>query len=95
MKAFHGPIPWFAGIAVMLLVVMGVVSLSHELKPLFVASDQSLASSFARTIWAAIQSALEHKLVKERLRDLVTLRTRLGPDSINSPKQNSTGLPPS
>lgn len=69
MKAFMTD-PVVRRIAVMLIVVMGVVSLIPRVEASFVPSDQSLASSSRQDDMAAIQSALEHKLVRERLRDL-------------------------
>jgi hypothetical protein len=57
-------------IAVMLVVVMGVVSLVPRVEAAFVPSDQSSGSLSRQEDIATIQRALEHKLVKERLRDL-------------------------
>ena len=65
--------PVVRGIAVMLLVVMGLVSLVPRVEASFVPSDQSGRSSSPTSRqedMATIQKALEQKLVQERLRDL-------------------------
>ena len=69
MKAFMTE-PVVRGIAVMLAVVMGLVSLVPRVEASFVPSDQS-ASFFSRQEdMSTIQKALEQKLVRERLKDL-------------------------
>jgi len=57
-------------IAVMLVVVMGLVSLVPRVEASFVPTDQSASSISRQEDMATIQRALEHKLVKERLKDL-------------------------
>jgi hypothetical protein len=57
-------------IAVILVVVMGVVSLVSRVDAAPVPSAQSPASLSRHEDLATIQRALEHKLVKKRLRDL-------------------------
>ena len=69
MKAFMTD-PVVRGIAVMLVVVMGVVSLVPRVEASFVSSDQSLASLSRQEDMATIERALEQKLVRERLKDL-------------------------
>jgi len=62
--------PLVRRIAVMLVIVMGVVSLVPRVEASFVPSDQSSASLSRQEDMATIQRALEHKVVKERLKDL-------------------------
>jgi hypothetical protein len=69
MKAFMTD-PLVRRIAVMLVVVMGLVSLVPRVEASFVPSDQSSSSFSRQEDMATIQTALEHKLVKERLKDL-------------------------
>jgi Family of unknown function (DUF6627) len=69
MKAFMTD-PVVRGIAVMLVVVMGLVSLVPRVEASFVPSDQSASSISRQEDMATIQKALEQKLVKERLKDL-------------------------
>jgi len=69
MKAFMTD-PVVRGIAVMLVVVMGVVSLVPRVEASFVPSDQSPSSISRQDDMATIQKALEQKLVRERLKDL-------------------------
>ena len=69
MKTFMTD-PLVRRIAVMLAIVMGVVSLVPRVEASFVPSDQSAASFSRQEDVATIQRALEHKLVKERLKDL-------------------------
>ena len=70
MKAFMTE-PVVRGIAVMLAVVMGLVSLVPRVEASFVPSDEQSASSISRQEdMATIQRALEDKLVRERLKDL-------------------------
>jgi Flp pilus assembly protein TadB len=57
-------------IAVMLVVVMGLISLVPSAEASFVPSDQSSSSFSRQEDMATIRTALEHKLVKERLKDL-------------------------
>jgi len=57
-------------IAVMLVVVMGLVSLVPRVEASFVPSDESFSPNSRHNDMATIQRALEHKLVKERLKDL-------------------------
>jgi hypothetical protein len=69
MKAFMTD-PVVRRIAVMLVVVMGLVSLVPRVEASFVPSDESSSSVSRQEDIAAIQTVLEHKLVKERLKDL-------------------------
>jgi hypothetical protein len=69
MKGFMTD-PVVRRVAVMLVLVMGVVSLVPRVEASFVPSDQSAASLSRQEDIATIQRALEHKLVKERLKDL-------------------------
>jgi hypothetical protein len=70
MKAFMTE-PVVRGIAMMLVVVMGLVSLVPRVEASFVPSDDQSASSISRQEdMATIQRALEDKLVRERLKDL-------------------------
>ena len=69
MKAFMTD-PVVRGIAMMLVVVMGLVSLVPRVEASFVPSDQSASSNSRQDDMATIQKALEQKLVKERLKDL-------------------------
>jgi hypothetical protein len=69
MKAFMTD-PVVRGIAMMLVVVMGLVSLVPRVEASFVPSDQSASSASRQMDMATIQKALEQKLVKERLKDL-------------------------
>jgi hypothetical protein len=69
MKAFMTD-PVVRGIAVMLVVVMGLVSLVPRVEASFVPTDQSASSISRHEDMATIQKALEQKLVQERLRDL-------------------------
>jgi hypothetical protein len=69
MKAFMTD-PVVRGIAMMLVVVMGLVSFIPRVEASFVPSDQSASSISRQEDLAAIQRALENKLVKERLKDL-------------------------
>jgi hypothetical protein len=70
MKAFFTD-PVVRGIAMMLVVVMGLVSLVPRVEASFVPSDDQSASSISRQEdMATIQRALEDKLVRERLKDL-------------------------
>jgi hypothetical protein len=69
MKAFMTD-PVVRGIAMMLVVVMGLVSLVPRVEASFVPSDQSASSISRQEDMATIQKALEQKLVKERLKDL-------------------------
>jgi uncharacterized membrane protein YcaP (DUF421 family) len=57
-------------IAVMLVVVMGLISVVPRVEASFVPSDQSSSSFSREEDMVTIRTALEHKLVKERLRDL-------------------------
>ena len=67
MKAFMTD-PVVRGIAMMLVVVMGMVSFVPRVEASFVPSDQSALSR--QEDMATIQKALEQKLVRERLKDL-------------------------
>jgi len=69
MKAFLTD-PVVRGIAVMLVVVMGLVSLVPRVEAFFVPSDQSASSISRQEDMATIERALEQKLVRERLKDL-------------------------
>jgi hypothetical protein len=69
MKAFMTD-PVVRGIAVMLVVVMGLVSLVPRVEASFVPTDQCASSVSRQEDVATIQKALEQKLVKERLKDL-------------------------
>jgi len=69
MKAFLTD-PVVRGIAMMLVVVIGLVSLVPRLEASFVPTDQSASSVSRQEDMATIQKALEQKLVKERLKDL-------------------------
>jgi hypothetical protein len=69
MKAFMTD-PVVRGIAVMLVVVMGLVSLVPRVEASFVPTDQSASSLSRQEDMATIQRTLENKLVKERLKDL-------------------------
>ena len=69
MKAFMTD-PVVRGIAMMLVVVMGLVSLVPRVEASFVPTDQSASSVSRQEDMATIQKALEQKLVKERLKDL-------------------------
>ena len=62
--------PLVRGIAVMLVIVMGVVGLVPRVEASFVPSDQSSASLSRQEDMTTIQRAFEQKLVKERLKDL-------------------------
>jgi len=57
-------------IAMMLVVVMGLISFVPKVEASFVPSDESFSSISRQNDMATIQRALEHKLVKERLKDL-------------------------
>jgi len=57
-------------IAMMLVVVMGLISFMPKVEASFVPSDESFSSISRQNDMATIQRALEHKLVKERLKDL-------------------------
>ena len=72
MRAFMTD-PVVRWIATVLVVVMGLVSFLPRVEASFVPSDQSDRSSSSTSRqkdMAAIQEALEQKLVQERLRDL-------------------------
>jgi Family of unknown function (DUF6627) len=69
MKAFMTD-PVIQGIAMMLVVVMGLVSLVPRVEASFVPSEQSASSISRQEDMATIQKALEQKLVRERLKDL-------------------------
>jgi hypothetical protein len=69
MKAFMTD-PVVRGIAVMLVVVMGMVSLVPRVEASFVPTDQSASPISRHEDMATIQKALEQKLVQERLKDL-------------------------
>ena len=69
MKAFMTD-PVVRGIAMMLVVVMGLVSLVPRVEASFVPTDQSASSVSRQEDMGTIQKALEQKLVKERLKDL-------------------------
>ena len=69
MKAFLTD-PVVRGIAMMLVVVMGLVSLVPQVEASFVPTEQSTSSVSRQEDMATIQKALEQKLVKERLKDL-------------------------
>ncbi len=69
MKAFMTD-PVVRGIAVMLVVVMGLVSLVPRVEASFVPTDQSASSLSRQEDMATIERALEQKLVRERLKDL-------------------------
>jgi hypothetical protein len=70
MKAFMTD-PVVRGIAMMLVVVMGLVSLVPRVEASFVPADDQSASSISRQEdMATIQRALEDKLVRGRLKDL-------------------------
>jgi len=69
MKAFMSD-PLVRGIATMLVVVMGLVSLVPRVEASFVPSDQSASSISRQEDMATIEKALEQKLVRERLKDL-------------------------
>ena len=69
MKAFMTD-PVVRGIAMMLVVVMGVVGLVPRIEASFVPSDQSSAPISQQEDMATLQKALEQKLVTERLKDL-------------------------
>jgi len=69
MKAFMTD-PVVRGIAMMLVVVMGLVSLVPRVEASFIPSEESLGSVSRQEDMAAIQRALENTLVKERLKDL-------------------------
>ena len=69
MKAFLTD-PVVRGIAMMLVVLMGLVSLVPRAEAFFVPTDQSAPSVSRQEDMATIQKALEQKLVQERLRDL-------------------------
>ena len=69
MKAFMTD-PVVRGIAVMLVVVMGLVSLVPRVEASFVPSDEFASSVSRQEDMATIQGALELKLLKERLKDL-------------------------
>ena len=69
MKAFLTD-PVVRGIAMMLVVVMGLVSLVPRVEASFVPTDQSASSVSRQEDMVTIQKALEQKLVKERLKDL-------------------------
>jgi Family of unknown function (DUF6627) len=62
--------PVVRGIAMMLVVVMGLVSLVPRVEASFVPTEQSASSVSRQEDMATIQKALEQKLVKERLKDL-------------------------
>ena len=57
-------------IAMMLVVVMGLISFMPKVEASFVPSDESFSSISRQNDMETIQRALEHKLVKERLKDL-------------------------
>ena len=69
MKAFMTD-PLVRGIATMLIVVMGLVSLVPRVEASFVPSAQSASSISRHEDMATIEKALEQKLVRERLKDL-------------------------
>jgi hypothetical protein len=69
MKAFMTD-PVVRGIAMMLVVMMGLVSLVPRVEASFVPSDQAASSLSRQEDMATIQKALENKLVRERLKDL-------------------------
>ena len=69
MKAFMTD-PVVRGIAMMLVVVMGVAGLVPRIEASFVPSDQSSAPISRQEDMATLQKALEQKLVTERLKDL-------------------------
>ena len=69
MKAFMTD-PVVRGIAMMLVVVMGLFSLVPRVEASFVPTDQSASSVSRQEDMATIQRALEDKLVRERLKDL-------------------------
>jgi hypothetical protein len=69
MKAFMTD-PLVRGIATMLVVVMGLVSLVPRVEASFVPSDQFPSSISRHEDMATIEKALEQKLVRERLKDL-------------------------
>ena len=69
MRAFMTD-PVVRGIAMMLVVVMGMVSFVPRVEASFVPSDQSASSLSRQEDMATIQKALEQKLVRERLKDL-------------------------
>ena len=54
----------------MLAVVMGLISFMPNVEASFVPSDESFSSISRQNDMATIQRTLEHKLVKERLKDL-------------------------
>ena len=62
--------PVVRGIAMMIVVVMGLVSLVPRVEASFVPTEQSASSVSRQEDMATIQKALEQKLVKERLKDL-------------------------
>ena len=57
-------------IAMMLVVVMGLIAFMPKVEASFVPSDESFSSISRQNDMATIQRTLEHKLVKERLKDL-------------------------
>jgi hypothetical protein len=57
-------------IAMMLVVVMGLISFMPNVEASFVPSNESFSSISRQNDMATIQRTLEHKLVKQRLKDL-------------------------
>lgn len=57
-------------VAIILILIMLPLSFVPRVEAAFIPSDESLSSIFREQDMATVQKALEHKLVKEKLRDL-------------------------
>ena len=60
----------FRRVAITLILIMLPLSFVPRVDAAFISSDESLSSIFREQDMATVQKALEHKLVKEKLRDL-------------------------
>jgi len=57
-------------IAMLLVVLIGLFSFVPRVEAAFIPSDESFSSSFRQKDMEVVQKALEHRLVKERLKAL-------------------------
>jgi hypothetical protein len=61
---------FFRRVAITLILIMLPLSFIPRVDAAFITSDESLSSIVREQDMATVQKALEHKIVKERLRDL-------------------------
>jgi hypothetical protein len=61
---------FFRRVAITLILIMLPLSFVPRVDAAFITSDESLSSIVREQDMATVQKALEHKIVKERLRDL-------------------------